>query len=96
MPFSHREANARKENDIVYHERVPRPDELAKLDGAPMVKPLGFDPCDPSIVGEDLFRELLPTDVVKTVSMYSEEKDRLKRELLAKVGQCDAELECVY
>ncbi|KAL3121124.1 hypothetical protein niasHT_005384 [Heterodera trifolii] len=88
-----REANARKENDIVYHERVPGPDELAKLDGAPMVKPLGFDPCDPSIVGEDLFRELLPTDVVKTVSMYSEEKDRLKRELLAKVGQCDAELE---
>ncbi|KAI3420945.1 Tyrosine-protein phosphatase non-receptor type 23 [Globodera pallida] len=88
-----RESNVRKENDVVYHERVPRPDELVKLDGVAMVKPIGFDPCDPSIGGADLFHALLPIDVVKAVSMYSEEKDRLKRELLEKVSRCDSELE---
>ena len=60
-----------------------------------MVKPLSFDPCDPSVAGDDLFRELLPNDVVKTVSMYSEEKDRFKREILDLVAQKDSELEWV-
>ncbi|KAF7630759.1 BRO1 domain-containing protein [Meloidogyne graminicola] len=75
------EGNARRENDFVYHERVL------------MVKPLSFDPCEPSVAGDDLFRELLPTDVIKTVSMYSEEKDKFKREVLDLVAQKDSELE---
>lgn len=58
-----------------------------------MVKPIGFDPCDSSVAGEDLFRELLPTDVVKAISLYSEEKNRYKREILDEVMKKDAELE---
>jgi hypothetical protein len=90
-----REANARKENDFVYHERIPREDELPRHEGVSMVKPIGFDPCDPSIAGEDLFQALLPTDVVKAISMYSEAKNQFRRELLDRVVEKDTQLEWV-
>lgn len=87
------EENARKENNFIYHERIPQEEELPKYEGVIMVKPLSFDPCDPSIAGDDLFCELLPTDVIKTISMYSEEKNKFKREILDLVAQKDSELE---
>ncbi|CAK5112295.1 unnamed protein product [Meloidogyne enterolobii] len=87
------EENARKENNFIYHERIPSEEELTKYEGVMMVKPLSFDPCDPSIAGDDLFRELLPNDVVKTISLYSEEKNKFKREILDLVAQKDSELE---
>nr|CAD2171810.1 unnamed protein product [Meloidogyne enterolobii] len=87
------EENARKENNFIYHERIPQEEELTKYEGVMMVKPLSFDPCDPSIAGDDLFRELLPNDVVKTISLYSEEKNKFKREILDLVAQKDSELE---
>lgn len=79
-----KEANARKENDFIYHERVPKPDDLPKADGVVLVKPIGFDPCDRSVSGEDLFAALLPSNVIKAISIYSEEKAKYKREIVNK------------
>lgn len=48
---------------------------------------------DLSIAGPDLFNGLLPTDVIKVISLYSEEKMKLKRDVCEKVKQKDIELE---
>uniref|UniRef100_A0A915DP80 BRO1 domain-containing protein n=1 Tax=Ditylenchus dipsaci TaxID=166011 RepID=A0A915DP80_9BILA len=88
-----REANARRENDFIYHERVTKPEDLEKLEGVVMVKPIAFDPFDPSIAGEDLFKSLLPTDVIKAISIYAEEKARFKREIYADVEAKDNQLD---
>lgn len=104
-----RELKARQENDFIYHELVPAPKNIPKIEvllfahntflafiifkGIKLSKPVGFNPCDPSIIGADLFNSLLPTDVIKTISLYSEEKSKLKRGILAKVDQRDQELE---
>lgn len=58
-----------------------------------MVKAVGFDPTDPSVAGPDLFAALLPGNVLKSLSLYSEEKAKLKRAILEKVGEKDKELE---
>lgn len=66
---------------------------MRKVEGVSMAKPIGFDPCDQSVGGDDLFRALLPTDVVKAVSLYSEEKSKFKRALFDKIESKDEELE---
>ncbi|EYC43469.1 hypothetical protein Y032_0492g2412 [Ancylostoma ceylanicum] len=86
--------NAKKENEFIYHDRVPGPDELCKdLEGLCKVRPLSFDPLDPSVGGEDLFGGLLPSGVVKAVSEYEEEKAKLKREVLERINSKDDELD---
>lgn len=87
------ELKARQENDFIYHELVPAPKNIPKIEGIKLSKPVGFNPCDPSVIGDDLFNSLLPTDVIKTISLYSEEKSKLKRGILAKVDRRDQELE---
>ncbi|KAH7689665.1 tyrosine-protein phosphatase non-receptor type 23, partial [Aphelenchoides avenae] len=89
--------NAKKENDVVYHERITKKEELAMPKILPQVestvKPIGFDPCDYSISGEDLFKALLPTNVIKAVSLYSEEKAKFRRNVIDKVEKKDGDLE---
>lgn len=91
--------NAKKENDVVYHERITKKEELAMPKILPQVestvKPIGFDPCDYSISGEDLFKALLPTNVIKAVSLYSEEKAKFRRNVIDKVEKKDGDLEYV-
>ncbi|KAE9419063.1 hypothetical protein Angca_005103, partial [Angiostrongylus cantonensis] len=85
--------NAKKENEFIFHDRVPSSQELCeKLEGLCKVRPLSFDPLDISVGGEDLFGALLPAGVIKAVSEYEEEKDRLKREVLERVSRKDDEL----
>lgn len=88
-----RHANAKKENEFIYYERVPKPTEFEPIEGVQLGKPIGWNVMDPSIAGTDLFNGLLPTDVVKVVSLYSEEKMKLKRDICLKVEQKDEELE---
>ncbi|VDN07513.1 unnamed protein product [Thelazia callipaeda] len=85
--------NAKKENEFIYHDRVPKSEELTTVEGVNMVKIVGFDPTDPSIADPDLFAALLPGHVLKSVSVYSEEKAKFKRAILEKVEQKDKELE---
>ncbi|CAD6196187.1 unnamed protein product [Caenorhabditis auriculariae] len=78
-----KQTNAKKENDFIYHAKVPSEGELQdimKQDGFMCkVKPLQFDPLDSSVLGEDLFGALLPPTVLKAVSLYEEEKMKFKR-----------------
>ena len=91
--ISQKEANARKENDFIYHDRIPKSSDLSQVEAVSMVKPIGFDPCDRSVSGDDLFAALLPANVLKGVSMYSEEKAKLKRKIIEKIEKKDMELE---
>ncbi|XGW23830.1 hypothetical protein V3C99_005780 [Haemonchus contortus] len=85
--------NAKKENEFIYHERIPANDELCKdLEGLCKVRPLSFDPLDVSVGGEDLFGGLLPPGVIKAVSEYEEEKAKLKREVIERTDKRDEEL----
>lgn len=88
-----REVKVRKENDFVYHDRVPKAEDLTQVDAVTKVQLLGFDPCDRSVSGDDLFAALLPSNVLKGVSLYSEEKAKLKREIIQKIEKKDTELE---
>uniref|UniRef100_A0A1I7VRL6 BRO1 domain-containing protein n=1 Tax=Loa loa TaxID=7209 RepID=A0A1I7VRL6_LOALO len=88
-----KQRNAKKENDFIYHDRMPKPEELLLVEGVNMVKAVGFDPTDKSISGPDLFAALLPGNVLKSLSVYSEEKAKFKRALLEKIEEKDKELE---
>uniref|UniRef100_A0A915CHQ0 BRO1 domain-containing protein n=1 Tax=Parascaris univalens TaxID=6257 RepID=A0A915CHQ0_PARUN len=88
-----KETNAKKENDFIYHERVPKREELGIVEGVAMVKPIGFEATDRSVAGDDLFAALLPMNVLKSVSMYSEEKAKFKRAILERVEAKDKELD---
>lgn len=57
------------------------------------MKPLSFDPFDVSVGGEDLFAALLPVAVLKSVSLYEEEKASLKRKVLQEMQEKDKVLE---
>uniref|UniRef100_A0A0N4U137 BRO1 domain-containing protein n=1 Tax=Dracunculus medinensis TaxID=318479 RepID=A0A0N4U137_DRAME len=80
-----KETNAQKENDFIYHEKIPRHDELDIVEGVCMVKAIELDPTDPSIAGDDLFSGLIPMKALKSVSFYSEEKAKLKRSVIERV-----------
>ncbi|VDK36542.1 unnamed protein product, partial [Anisakis simplex] len=80
-----KETNAKKENDFIYHDRIPRRDELKIPEGVAMVKPIGFEATDRSVAGDDLFSALLPMNVLKSVSLYSEEKAKYKRDVLERI-----------
>lgn len=58
-----------------------------------MVKAIPFQATDPSIAGEDLFKELLPSSVVEIISLYEEAKAELRRNVLNKCDKMDTELE---
>ena len=47
--------NAKKENEFIYHEKVPEFETLPKHKGAPLVKGIPFDVTDPEILGSDVF-----------------------------------------
>lgn len=72
---------------------MPKPEEFEAIEAVQLVKPIGWNPMDISISGVDLFKELLPTDVIKVVSIYSEEKLKLKRDIFKKIEKKDVELE---
>uniref|UniRef100_A0A0N5B0B1 BRO1 domain-containing protein n=1 Tax=Syphacia muris TaxID=451379 RepID=A0A0N5B0B1_9BILA len=84
---------AKKDNDFIYHDRIPNVEELSFVEGVTMVKPIPFDPTDRSVSGDDLFAALLPMNVLKAVSVYSEEKAKFKREVTEKIRVKDEELE---
>lgn len=94
---AYRADNAKKENDVVYHERITKKEDLTPISIRPQVqatvKSVGFDHCDYSVSGEDLFKALLPPSVIKAVSLYSEEKAKFRRKIIERVENKDADLE---
>ncbi|KAK0424829.1 hypothetical protein QR680_008877 [Steinernema hermaphroditum] len=88
-----KQKNAAKENDFIYHERIPKFEDLEIPSGKLLTKPIAFDPQDRSVLGDDLFSQLLPVSVIRAVSVYEEEKTNLKRKIEDRVNKKNDELE---
>ncbi|KAL0984833.1 hypothetical protein UPYG_G00147800 [Umbra pygmaea] len=85
--------SAKKDNDFIYHETVPSLETLASVKGAPLVKALPVNPTDPSVTGPDLFAKLVPMAAHEASSLYSEEKAKLLRDIMAKIDSKNETLE---
>ncbi|XP_076869425.1 tyrosine-protein phosphatase non-receptor type 23 isoform X2 [Brachyhypopomus gauderio] len=85
--------SAKKDNDFIYHESVPSLETLPTVKGAPLVKALPVNPTDPSVTGPDIFSKLVPMAVHEASSLYSEEKAKLLREVIAKIDSKNETLE---
>ncbi|OQR77340.1 tyrosine-protein phosphatase non-receptor type 23-like [Tropilaelaps mercedesae] len=83
---------AEKENDFVYHDKVPAPENLPEVKGATLVKGIPFDPCDPEVSGPDLFASLIPMGAHEASSVYSEKKTQILRRVSELVEEKNAEL----
>uniref|UniRef100_H3CKY2 Protein tyrosine phosphatase non-receptor type 23 n=1 Tax=Tetraodon nigroviridis TaxID=99883 RepID=H3CKY2_TETNG len=86
-------SSAKKDNDFIYHESVPSMETLTSVKGAPLVKALPVNPTDPSVTGPDLFAKLVPMAAHEASSLYSEEKAKLLRDVVAKVDSKNETLE---
>ncbi|KAG7469840.1 hypothetical protein MATL_G00133110 [Megalops atlanticus] len=85
--------SAKKDNDFIYHESVPALDTLPSVKGAPLVKALPVNPTDPSVTGPDIFSKLVPMAAHEASSLYSEEKAKLLRDVMAKIDSKNETLE---
>lgn len=85
--------SAKKDNEFIYHESVPSLDTLDPGKGASLVKPLPVTPIDPNITGPDLFSKLVPMAAHEASSVYSEEKAKLLREVMASIDEKNQILE---
>ncbi|CAI5789282.1 tyrosinenon-receptorprotein phosphatase non-receptor type 23 [Podarcis lilfordi] len=85
--------SAKKDNDFIYHEAVPALDTLQSVKGAPLVKALPVNPTDPAVTGPDIFAKLVPMAAHEASSLYSEEKAKLLREVMAKIDAKNEVLE---
>ncbi|XP_035661632.1 tyrosine-protein phosphatase non-receptor type 23-like isoform X2 [Branchiostoma floridae] len=83
---------AKKDNDFVYHETVPPIESMPELKGASLVKALPFQPIDTSVTGPDIFERLVPMEAHEYSSMYSEEKAKLLRQVVAEIELKDEQL----
>ncbi|NXK98407.1 PTN23 phosphatase, partial [Formicarius rufipectus] len=77
--------SAKKDNDFIYHEAVPALETLQSVKGAPLVKALPVNPTDPAVTGPDIFAKLVPMAAHEASSLYSEEKAKLLRDVMAKI-----------
>lgn len=61
---------AEKENEFVYHEKVPERSALPEIKGASLVKGTPFDVTDPEVAGQDIFQRLVPMEAHEASSLY--------------------------
>ncbi|CAC5365468.1 PTPN23 [Mytilus coruscus] len=79
--------SAKKDNDYVYHEKIPAGDTLLEVKGASLVKGIPFNWNDPEVSGTDIFQKLVPMSAHEASSMYSEEKAKLMRTVGAEIEE---------
>ncbi|XP_036357587.1 tyrosine-protein phosphatase non-receptor type 23 isoform X2 [Octopus sinensis] len=85
--------SAKKDNDFIYHEKVPDLECLPEVKGASLVKGIPFNPNDPEISGPDIFQKLVPIEAHEAASLYSEEKAKISRKLTGMIEEKNEELE---
>lgn len=61
---------AQKENEFVYHEKVPPIASLPEVKGASLVKGIPFSVNDVDVSGQDIFHKLVPLEAHQASSMY--------------------------
>ncbi|KAI8818647.1 BRO1-like domain-containing protein [Fimicolochytrium jonesii] len=98
--ISEKKAVAIKDNDMIYHESVPKVETLPPVEKLNAVKPTSFaDICAngqadiPKIIGPDIFQKLVPLSVHESASMYSEEKAKVLRSEQERVESANEELQ---
>ncbi|XP_050712311.1 tyrosine-protein phosphatase non-receptor type 23-like isoform X2 [Eriocheir sinensis] len=84
---------AQKENEFVYHEKVPPIASLPEVKGASLVKGIAFSVNDVEVSGQDIFQKLVPLEAHQASSMYSEEKAKLLRQVGTAIQEKNEELE---
>lgn len=84
--------NAKQENEFIYHENIPEISSISAVQGANLVQGISFDVTDSQVIGEDIFKRLVPMKTHEHLSVYSEEKANILRSLGAKIDDRDAEL----
>ncbi|UXI19587.1 histone H4 transcription factor-like [Sarcoptes scabiei] len=84
--------NAKKENDFIYHEKVPSAAQLPEIQGVPLVKGIAFNVCDPDVSGQDIFARLVPIEAHEIASIYSAQQDEILREIRGKIEDKNQEL----
>lgn len=83
---------AKSENEFIYHEQVPDISSIAAVQGADLVKGIGFSLTDPDVTGTDIFSRLIPMKAHEASSLYSEEKAKLIRRITSQMEEKDSEL----
>ena len=81
--------NAKKENEFIYHEKVPEKDSLQPVKGASLVKGIGWEVNDPEVSGPDLFSRLVPLEAHLGGSLYSEEQAKLLRTVCGEIEEAN-------
>lgn len=84
--------NAKQENEFIYHESIPEISSISAVQGANLVQGIPFDVADPQVIGDDIFKRLVPMKTHEHLSLYSEEKANILRGLGGKIEDRDAEL----
>lgn len=84
--------NAKQENEFIYHESIPDISTISAVQGANLVQGIPFDVTDPQVIGDDVFKRLVPMKTHEHLSVYSEEKANILRSLGSKIDERDAEL----
>ncbi|KAL4217444.1 Tyrosine-protein phosphatase non-receptor type 23 [Mactra antiquata] len=87
-----KQQSAKKDNDFVYHDKIPAYDTLPEIKGASLVKGIPFNPSDPEISGPDIFNKLVPMSAHEASSLYSEEKATLLRRIASEIQEKNDEL----
>ncbi|GFY45174.1 tyrosine-protein phosphatase non-receptor type 23 [Trichonephila inaurata madagascariensis] len=85
-------SSSKKENEFVYHDKVPALSSLPDLKGASLVKGIPFSITDPDVSGPDIFARLVPMEAHETSSLYSEEKAKILRSMVSKIEGKNEEL----
>lgn len=84
--------NAKQENEFIYHEAIPEISSISAVQGANLVQGIPFDVTDGQVIGDDIFKRLVPMKAHENLSLYSEEKANILRRLGAKIDERDTEL----
>ena len=76
---------SKKENEFIYHDKVPDLDSLPAVKGASLVKGIPFDPTDPEVSGPDLFGRIVTLETHAASSLYSEELAKILRTVCGEI-----------
>lgn len=82
---------AARDNDMIYHDHVPKDSILTPIDRLKAVSPVPiselYGPNEVNkVIGGDIFARLIPLSVHESASLYSEEKAKMMR---AEAERCD-------
>lgn len=88
---------SKKENDVIYHEPVPKESALAAVPKLASAKPISLHDLYAGqdigkVIGPDIFHKLVPMSVHESASVYTEEVAKMLRDEQEKSDVADSEL----